>query len=264
MDASIRKLMVIDDYKDRMRMLSSAITECRTSRSMETKVNESGLFITHADIAEMPYSMARHVLMGYFNVLLGYPFMAGRIGAMSVYRTRGRGAIARCSMMGTGEVTFNLYYYKNPARFNETMRRCEATGYHPENTTWKSVVYHELGHTLDGYLTKLGICGMTRTGDPVPLSRYVRKHTLRSLGMKVSQIREESSGYAGNRICEWFAECFCEYQESPTPRRMCVEGMYHLDQLLRRQYAQCCVDLLALRGYVQSEVLHASLYRCIG
>jgi len=70
------------------------------------------------------------------------------------------------------------------------------------------------------------------------------KVTMKQLRLKAGDVREELSGYAQKNTAEWFAECFAEYMDSPTPRLMCKECMYQLRKLLRKQYYQGCVDIL--------------------
>lgn len=121
-------------------------------------------------------------------------------------------------------------------------------GWHPKGTTAQSTITHEIGHQLDGLLTKKGIYGgsvsqygVTRT------SVAVQKEVLTQIGLsdeKLREIRKQYSdmGYKGKdlnhavqferkefiekHICsyaaensnEFFACLYAEYMDSPEPR----------------------------------------------
>lgn len=121
-------------------------------------------------------------------------------------------------------------------------------GWHPKGTTAQSTITHEIGHQLDGLLTKKGIYGgsvsqygITRT------SVAVQKEVLSRIGLSDERLREirkqySDMGYKGKdlnhavlferkefiekHICsyaaensnEFFACLYAEYMDSPEPR----------------------------------------------
>lgn len=121
-------------------------------------------------------------------------------------------------------------------------------GWHPKGTTAQSTITHEIGHQLDGLLTKKGIYGgsvsqygVTRT------SVAVQKEVLSRIGLSDERLREirkqySDKGYKGKdlnhavqferkefiekHICsyaaensnEFFACLYAEYMDSPEPR----------------------------------------------
>lgn len=121
-------------------------------------------------------------------------------------------------------------------------------GWHPKGTTAQSAITHEIGHQLDGLLTKNGIYGgsvnqygITRT------SVAVQKEVLSRIGLSDERLREirkqySDMGYKGKdlnhavqferkefiekHICsyaaensnEFFACLYAEYMDSPEPR----------------------------------------------
>ena len=121
-------------------------------------------------------------------------------------------------------------------------------GWHPKGTTAQSTITHEIGHQLDGLLTKKGIYGgsvsqygVTRT------SVAVQKEVLSRIGLSDERLREirkqySDMGYKGKdlnhavqferkefiekHICsyaaensnEFFACLYAEYMDSPEPR----------------------------------------------
>lgn len=120
-------------------------------------------------------------------------------------------------------------------------------GWNPKGTTVDSIIVHELGHQLDGFLTlngvwggKVGKCETTRTSVAVKrevLQRlgfydYIRAERAdwRRMGYKGRELNEavefsrkefitkHISEYAYKNEREFFAECFSEYMTSKTPR----------------------------------------------
>ena len=121
-------------------------------------------------------------------------------------------------------------------------------GWHPKGTTAQSTITHEIGHQLDGLLTRKGIYGgsvsqygVTRT------SVAVQKEVLSRIGLSDERLREirkqySDMGYKGKdlnhavqferkefiekHICsyaaensnEFFACLYAEYMDSPEPR----------------------------------------------
>ena len=125
-------------------------------------------------------------------------------------------------------------------------------GWHPKGTTAQSTITHEIGHQLDGLLTKKGIYGgsvsqygVTRT------SVAVQKEVLSRIGLSDERLREirkqySDMGYKGKdlnhavhferkefiekHICsyaaensnEFFACLYAEYMDSPEPREAAI------------------------------------------
>ena len=118
----------------------------------------------------------------------------------------------------------------------------------PKGTTVDSIIVHEMGHQLDGFLTIKGICGgQIGIYGIIRTSVAVEKEVLKELGY-YEYIREERAmwqnmGYTGRELNdalafsrkefitahiseyanensnEFFAECFSEYMTSKTPRK---------------------------------------------
>ena len=121
-------------------------------------------------------------------------------------------------------------------------------GFHPVGTDHNSIIVHELGHALDGYMTKKGLLGgkINKYG-VIRSSIDVQNQVLYEIGWDVERInniktslkrqgyshseimdeiknqkkefiKEKVSGYAAENEKEFFAECFSEYIMSDNPR----------------------------------------------
>lgn len=154
-------------------------------------------------------------------------------------------AIASSDSLG-GILKFSKRFcdFKQLAKDYERQTKFE---WNPKGTTVDSIIVHELGHQLDGFLTLKGIWGgqigrygTTRTSVAVKrevLQRlgyydYVRAerenwHRMGYKGRELNEAVEFSrkefiikhiSEYANKNEREFFAECFSEYMTSKNPR----------------------------------------------
>ena len=247
-------LTVIDSYKSRMAILMKGVFKATTSRACEEALNASGLFLEKCSLQGIPAKAGKQVGMAFFKLFLDFPFLAGRIDGVTVYK--GGGHTFACCVMSTGhhdfaggQVKLNLSYYRDLRKMNLDYARGDE--FHPDNTDYSAVITHELGHTLDGYLTGLGLAGYEKDGRKMQVSKYLKKKAMKQLALKAKDVKSELSGYAQKNTAEWFAECFAEYIDSPTPRLMCKECMFQLRKLIREQYYGECVRLLARRVRAQ-------------
>lgn len=148
------------------------------------------------------------------------------------------------SLGGVLKLSKRFCDFKQLAKDYERQTKFE---WNPKGTTADSIIVHELGHQLDGFLTLKGICGgqigrygTTKTSVAVKrevLQRlgyydYVRAEceNWRRMGYKGRLLNEavEFSGkefvtkhiseYAHKNEREFFAECFSEYMTSKNPR----------------------------------------------
>ena len=243
----MKELLLHDSFRSGMQILAKGLSHRRTALECTELLNRSDLFLTQADLDAVYPDAARKIVKAYFEIFLSYPFLAGRIAAPCTFRANSR-TYANCSMgfedpQSSGMVRLNLKYYRSPYKYAGSYRDCEEDGFHPKDTTQDCVIYHEIAHALDGFITSLGVC-MDKKGNKIYLSDLIRKRTLTALHMRVNDITSEVSGYASRKKIELFAECFCEFQQSKTPRPMASECMHQLDMFLRSLYVQRCAEII--------------------
>jgi hypothetical protein len=221
--------------------LAQNMVKARSTQECEDSMNASGLFLSKCSLEGVPFGIAKQTAAAYFRLFRDFPFLAGRIDGVGTYSGSGL-TYAHCHMnrennaFDGGAVHLNLYHFTDAKELNKSYCGIEGSEedrrFHPENTDYKAIISHELGHTLDGYLTGIELCGKKVNGERCSVSQKIRKDTLKALGMKADDIAEQVSGYARSASCEWFAECFAEYIHSLTPRRMSIECMYQLRKLI--------------------------------
>lgn len=119
-------------------------------------------------------------------------------------------------------------------------------GCHPIGTDHRSIIVHELGHALDGYMTRKRLLGAdyNQFGVITTSSKTAKGMVLKMLGFDRQEIADEFknqglktferrdildqrekefinkhiSEYAADDEKEFFAECFAEYLMSENPR----------------------------------------------
>ena len=167
---------------------------------------------------------AKGVFKAHERVFNALPDMVGQLNAVNA-RSLGAGTYAQCHVgLGHGGVDVNTKYFNNAANLAKSYANDLKYGFHPINTEWSSIVTHELGHAVDDFLTNTKqAAGMLNRWKPKWVSAYLRPQVMKACGLKVSDTKTAVSGYATKDHFEWFAECFCEWMDSPNPRPVAVE-----------------------------------------
>jgi len=129
-----------------------------------------------------------------------------------------------------GPVSLNNLWYGDIQKFEESYKRCVDTEFHTAGTTWRSVVYHEYAHQLEYYFNKaLKQKGLLTDNDFSSMvieemyNYYWDKRSELPEDFGISDIMRGVSGYSVDNnnkrpYAEFFAEAYCEYMCSPTPR----------------------------------------------
>jgi hypothetical protein len=120
----------------------------------------------------------------------------------------------------TGEINVNLQFFgMSKESFKKRYDFFVYTGFFPKGTTWKSPVLHEIGHRIDGYLTRK-ILGRdwSRQNFSNNISHTVRNNVLQNLGLTMDDIKKKLSEYGYASAPEFFADAVSEYLSSKNPR----------------------------------------------
>lgn len=221
--------------------------EAKAVRQVEKNLAvKSGISINNVEMTGLEYDTADMVYGSYKTVLNKYPELKGQLVAFKYDGVKGD-AYAGCIAM-TGEVKAHGLFAKYD-RLVKTYANDVAAGFHPIGTDHNSIIVHELGHALDGYMTKKGLLGgvmnpygIIRSSVDVQKqvleqlgwnSEYLKnlKESLKAQGFthpqivdKINEQRKEFitrqvSEYAADNEKEFFAECFAEYVMSDKPRK---------------------------------------------
>ena len=137
--------------------------------------------------------------------------------------------------------------FKDYEKLKENYEYNVKIGFNPEGTSVENVIIHELGHQIDGLMTKQGLYDATiNQYGIIRTSQRVQKEVLEKLGYfeyaqqqrqywydkgyrkrdlaemmeaeKREFIQDNLSRYASTNSNEFFAECFSEYMTSKNPR----------------------------------------------
>lgn len=172
---------------------------------------------------------AKGIAEAYEQVFNEFPFLSGNIDGVRALQL-GKWTYAQCYTRGGGRVEVNTSKYNDAVALAKSYLSDLKMGFHPAGTDWVSIVTHELGHALDGYLSNLGLGGNNGYKD---VSAMMRPKVMRACGLKVADAKTEVSEYATKNAREWFAECFAESMRSANPRKVATEFMKQLREVVK-------------------------------
>ena len=197
----------------------------------------------NVDFGKMDERSKKSVYNGIKKVYDKFPQLKGYTNKV-LYDPNITGYAMSESLSGVLRISSEFSDYKElKKRYDRDVRM----QFHPEGTDADAIIIHEMGHQLDGYLTrnrvwggKISIYGTTRT------SAAVKREVLQQLGYfdyirveraewsrmgyngrelnealefsKKEFITKHISEYANKNEREFFAECFSEYMTSKKPR----------------------------------------------
>lgn len=195
----------------------------------------------------LPVQAQRHVLTATRKVISKFPQLQGHTVAIS-YNPNIKASAQSRSITGLIEIGPD---FMDLEKFQEVHNYGVKLKFHPKGTEdLTSIVVHEYGHQLDGWLTKKGVYGgsINKHGT-IRTSVEIQKEVLHRVGLtdlRRQEIRREwaARGYTGKDLAhaviwecnefitehlsdyatknsnEFFAECFSEYVMSDEPREV--------------------------------------------
>lgn len=219
------------------------IAKCTSVDDVENLMKSQGWFLSNnrrnfndeVSLKGCDIDGAKAIANAYATVLERYPQYKGKFWQFTTDpwgKPMGKGTYAQC-YLSVGRVEANAYWYGNFKSLVNSYVHDVDTGWHPQNTTAGSVIVHELGHAVDGYLTKMANQGYIDIGNANTVSSWMRPRIAREVGVKVDDMLWEVSEYATKNAKEFFAECFAEYLESPNPRRVAMEFGKMLEEIMK-------------------------------
>lgn len=224
-------------FTERKETRRAAIQNASTTSEVVGIMNDGGYFRegSTSQLTSVHPVCAREIARSYEAVCERFPFLIGTLGSLTENERRSS-AYACCHTMEGGGVDVN------PATFHdvENIKRDYAsevrTNWHPADTDWTSVVTHELGHAIDGFMSRKGILGSQSFSTIAQrFSGKLQQKVLRALKKKKADIGKEVCRYATKNHAEWFAECFAEAMHSPNPRPMATEMMRQLELIVKQE-----------------------------
>lgn len=160
-----------------------------------------------------------------------YPQMVGKISGFGGAKLS-KNTYADCFFgFGTGGITLNNTYFGDTEKFSKKFSLDVSSGFHPAGLTYKSIVTHELGHALDDYLTNQ--VGLVKGSKNKTASQWIRQMVAKKTKVKIGDMKAEVSEYAAESPMEWMAECFAEYMDSDSPRKVASAFGEILEEIMR-------------------------------
>lgn len=207
--------------------------DCKTVAEVEKWMKDNMSFMDGKVILSgCDLDSAKAIAEAYEEVFDKYPFLQGKINGVQTAKL-GSNTYAQCYTRYGGGVEVNTTKFNDAVALAKSYASDLKSGYHPAETNWKAIVTHELGHSLDGYLSNLGLAGMKNRWETKDVSALLRPKVMRTCGLKVADAYQEVSIYATKNNREWFAECFAEAMKSSSPRKVATEFMKELTELIK-------------------------------
>lgn len=241
-----KKFDETESLKQIVKDLKAALSgkEAKAVRQVEKNLAvKTGIPIDKVEMSGLQYDTADMIFGSYKTVLNKYPELKGQLASFKYDGAKGN-AYASCRTL-TGEIQTHKMF-ANYDKLVQNYASDVAAGFHPVGTDHNSIIVHELGHALDGYMTKKKLLGAdynsygvlhsaSQTAKDMTLKflgfdRQEIAIELKSQGLTLSQrrdilnerekefIAEHISKYAAENEKEFFAECFAEYVTSDEPR----------------------------------------------
>jgi hypothetical protein len=227
-------------------VIVKSIADCTTIEEVEDLIKSKGWFNVQTlngkvydtnesvSLQGIDLECAKSIYTTHERLFDKYPQLVGKLNSICKADI-GPMTYADCNVgFGHGGIRVNWRYYKDAVFLEKRYQRDLAAGFHPVNTTWHSVVMHELGHAIDDYLSNtLHVAGMKNGHQAKYVSADMRAKVMRACKMKVVDVGKEVSQYASKDHFEWFAECFAEYMDSPNPRKVATEFGKQFEELMK-------------------------------
>lgn len=178
---------------------------------------------------------AREIAMAFQQVFQRYPQLIGVFGGVKSFNLGSR-VYADCNL-ATGQIRVSMSMYRDAGELSRHYASDVRSNWHPVGTDWPSIITHEIGHAVDGYITqKLRASDRSIYWDWYKNSAELQEKIANKFAFKPTKdrISREVSRYGATNTVEWFAESFAEGMRSSSPRRMAIELMKELDEMMRR------------------------------
>lgn len=179
----------------------------------------------YLDLDGVDYKSAKITYSAFERVFEKYPKLKGKFYAVRS-KVLSPNIFAQAELAGTKrQVILNKLFFKDYTILRNEYKKNVDAGVHPKGTNAKAIVYHEIAHCIDSFLS-----GKMSSAEKLEksFSEYACEKIFTLTGKNSSVILSEVSGYAQRNFQEMFAECFAELMDSDSPREFAAE----LDKIL--------------------------------
>lgn len=213
------------------------IGNANSVKEVENIIDNAGVFKTGSvcKLDGCDLDSAKSIASAYQQIFEKYPQLKGKFGAVTA-KNLGSNIYAQCWLRSDGRVDVNNAsgFYSNWSNVVKSYERDVLSNWHPFGTTAESVVTHEVGHAIDGYLANSGILGgRNAAGEYRYASSLLRSKVMKQCGLTVKDSASAVSRYGSTNPQEWFAEAFAEYITSANPRPVAATLGKEIEELLK-------------------------------
>ena len=125
---------------------------------LEVRISkDSGIPRQRVSLKGMQFDMAKEISDSVKTTVKQYPELKGHLSSLHMGVLSDKYAYARCAPL-SGELICGERM-KNTARVRELYLENVMSKLHPAGTDSSAIMVHEMGHALDGYMTKMGLLG---------------------------------------------------------------------------------------------------------
>ena len=139
------------------------VDKAKTIKEIDKAVKNNKWFANKAESLSKIKDLdgAKAIYRAYDKVFKRYPQLVGKIDSWSVSFELNHGTYGNCYTFAGGQVNINGNRFSDWENLVRSYRSDVIMGWHPEGTSAQSIITHEIGHSVDGYLSKLHIYGST-------------------------------------------------------------------------------------------------------
>lgn len=223
--------------------LQGEIGRAKTVDEINDIMNSQGWFRTNragitseADLTGCDLESAKSIASSYQQVFEKYPQLAGKFDAPNAQPIgMKKSTYAWCYTRSNGMVQVNPNRYNDWNALSASYEKDVVSHWHCQGTTAESIITHEIGHAIDGFLANEGILGgYNAAGEFRTASSLLRSPIMKKCGYTVNDVPSQVSVYAAENTREWFAECFAEYITSAAPRPVASALGEKLEELMEK------------------------------
>lgn len=219
-----------DQWLKRNDVVDPGAIKFKTTSEVAQAITDAMQFKTAADLTGVPLEVAEKIRERYNNVIDRYPDLVGKFKTLGI-KEKGGNTYASC-YVHNGDINVNVQYFGDTDKLAKSYERDLATGFHPAGTDAYSIITHEIGHAVDGYMTYRGVAEMGSGFNFKHASTVIRKRALKELKMALKDVPTEVSRYGAKNDAEFFAEAFAEFMDSSSPRPIAKKVGEIIDELM--------------------------------
>ena len=219
-----KKYDEVESFKERLEEINLLMKEKapRALKGLEKEINSKYSFTQNASLDGMSFEAAEQIANTYQKVFDKFPELIGKLNGFELKRIDDMNDYAQAvhsQGKENGRIYLNKMYFDTESGLNaitEKLAEDVLQQYHPISAdTFESIIVHELGHSIDSYLSENGHGGI---GNKVQQNIILRELGIDTRDTKA--IKEGLSGYANTNGAEFMSEGFSEYILSENPRKI--------------------------------------------